>query len=420
MSASACTTAQTARLSVGANFCWTLGGNLAQAGSQWMLFVILARLASPELVGAYALSLAVASPVFLMANLHLRTVLATDVAGEYSFDTYLVLRLISSGAAASILFACSVAFRDGTGGGILAALAIHKLMESLSELLYGRFQLRERMAQIGRSMILRAAGVMVALTIMLKTGAGVVAGFWACTLVAAVVFALDAVLLIARDMACGGWPDPDWRKMRVLVRQVAPLSLVLLLVSLNANTPRYILAALSGDREVGVFSALAALSVAANTLVMALGQTSGTRMALSFLGRDLAGFVRRSGVMLMTAAAIGAAGITVAFAAGSQLLGAVYGPGYAGSVKSFRWVMIGGALSYIGAAAGYVMSSARCFTPQLPLLAGVTLVTAASCFLLVPGRGIEGAAMGQAGGYLVQSLASLLILRHWCRRQFAR
>ncbi len=420
MSAIASASTEPIRLTVRANFAWTLAGNIAHAGAQWVLILVLARFASAEVVGAYALALAVASPVFLLANLHLRTVHATDIGEEFSFETYLGLRLLSSAAAACVLLVSAVAGLGGSGGGILAALAIGKMLESLSDLFYGRFQLRERMAHIGKSMILRSMGVVMVMTLALKSGAGVVVGTWACAAVCAAALAFDAAAALSMEMTGKLRLDPDWGTMRRLARRVAPLSLVLLFVSLNANVPRYVLAALAGEREVGVFSALASLAVAANTLVMALGQSTSTRLALSFFAGDLTVFLRKGAVLLLLAVALGAAGITAAIAAGPQLLALLYGSAYAGASKAFRWVMVGGALSYVGAAAGYMLSSARCFTPQLPLLAGATLVTAIVSILLVPGLGVAGAAMGQAAGYLVQMMASFFVLGHWCRKQFAR
>src|SRR5512143_2641504 len=65
-------------LSLRRNFSWTLAGNIVYAGCQWGVLVILAKLGTPEMVGQFALGLAVTAPVIIFANLALRGVQVTD------------------------------------------------------------------------------------------------------------------------------------------------------------------------------------------------------------------------------------------------------------------------------------------------------------------------------------------------------
>src|ERR1700722_789398 len=81
------------------NFSWTLAGNLVYAGCQWGMLVVLAKLGSPQLVGQFALGLAVTAPVIMLSNLQLRGVLATDAREEHTFSDYLELRLVTTGLA---------------------------------------------------------------------------------------------------------------------------------------------------------------------------------------------------------------------------------------------------------------------------------------------------------------------------------
>src|SRR5690349_21224091 len=81
------------RLSLRTNFIWTFLGNVVYAGCQWGMLVVLAKLGSPEIVGQFALALAVTAPVFMFTNLQTRGVQATDARKEYAFGDYLALRL---------------------------------------------------------------------------------------------------------------------------------------------------------------------------------------------------------------------------------------------------------------------------------------------------------------------------------------
>src|SRR5487761_2005637 len=82
-------------VSMRGNFAWMTIGNAVYAASQWGMVSVLARLGSPEIVGQYALGVAVSTPILMLAQLNLRSVIATDVKREHSFADYRGVRLIS-------------------------------------------------------------------------------------------------------------------------------------------------------------------------------------------------------------------------------------------------------------------------------------------------------------------------------------
>src|SRR4051812_26106921 len=96
------------RLSLRSNFAWTFVGNVIYAGCQWGMIVVLARLGSQELVGRFALGLAIAAPVLMFTNLQLRAVLATDAKQEHAFGDYLTVRLLTT--ATALLVIAGIAF----------------------------------------------------------------------------------------------------------------------------------------------------------------------------------------------------------------------------------------------------------------------------------------------------------------------
>ena len=64
--------------SLRSNVVWTLIGSLTYALCQWVMLSVLAKWGSPALVGEFALGLAVTAPVFMLTNLQLRAIQATD------------------------------------------------------------------------------------------------------------------------------------------------------------------------------------------------------------------------------------------------------------------------------------------------------------------------------------------------------
>lgn len=411
MQAAPLPTLSTSALPLRVNFAWMLIGNLIQAGAQWGVVVVLARLGSPDDVGGYALALAVVSPVFLFSNMHLRAILATDVGLETRAGTYFSLRVASSSMAAMALLVAAW-FRNSQQGLVLAGLTTVKAFESISEVLYGEMQRTEQMDRIGKSMAARWGGTLVVTAVAMTWSGNLPTALVSMALVSAAVVISDLQAIQAVP-----WRS-SFRDMKQLALSAAPLGLLMLMVSLNAAIPRYFLAGLSSQSAVGVFAAISYLSIALNTLVMAAGQAGGTAMARSFWARDGLAFASQSAKLLAMALALGFVGVGVALWKGSDLLQLLYGPCFASESAPLTWLMMAGALSYVASAMGYMLASARCFHRQLPALVLTSLTTALCCHLLIPQDGVVGAAKAQFAGYAVQTVLSFLLLIYSCTRRF--
>lgn len=411
MQAAPISTLSTSALPVRVNFAWMLIGNLIQAGAQWGVVVVLARLGSPEDVGGYALALAVVSPVFLFSNMHLRAILATDVALETGAGTYFSLRLASSSMAAMVLLVAAC-FRGPQQGLILAGLTVAKAFEAISEVLYGEMQRTEQMDRIGKSMAARWGGALLVTLLAMSGSRSLASSLISIGLVSATVAFWDL-----QTVRASRWRS-SFGEMKQLAVSAAPLGLLMLMVSLNASIPRYYLAGLSSQSAVGVFAALSYVSIALNTLVIAAGQAGGTPMARSYWARDGFAFAGQAVRLLALALALGIAGIGAALWKGQDLLELLYGSYFSREGESLNWLMLAGALSYVASAIGYMLASARCFHLQLPTLILTSLTTALGCHFLVPRAGVTGAAQAQLAGYAVQTALSLLLLIYSCARRF--
>src|SRR5436190_1143591 len=91
-------------MSLRSNFLWAIVGNVAYAACQWGMLVVLAKMGSAEMVGQFALALAISTPILMFTNLQLRGVQATDARGDYSFRDYLGLRLLMAAIGLGVIF----------------------------------------------------------------------------------------------------------------------------------------------------------------------------------------------------------------------------------------------------------------------------------------------------------------------------
>ena len=143
-------------LSLRSNFVWILSGNVVYAVCQWCMIVALAKLGNAFMVGQFSLALAIATPVLMFSNLHLRAVQATDARRLSSFAEYLQLRAAMTLAGLAVIAGITwFGHYEQHTAMVILAVALAKAIETLSDIHYGLFQLNDRLDQIGRSMILR-------------------------------------------------------------------------------------------------------------------------------------------------------------------------------------------------------------------------------------------------------------------------
>ena len=405
-------------LSLRQNFAWTVLGNVVYAACQWGMLVALAKLGSPSLVGQFALGLALCAPVMMLANLQLRSVQATDARNEYRFGDYLALRLATTALAfaAICLIAWLAGYRWQTAL-VVILVGVAKSVESFSDVIYGLMQKYERLDRIAIAMMLRGLGsvVVFALTLWLTRSAA-----WAVVALAA----WWSAVLLTYERKTGGEllkafgaaresfaPSWQWKRMRRLAWLSLPLGVVMVLISLNTNIPRYFVEHYLGEAALGYFAALAYVMVAGYTVMGALGQSATPRLARYYQSNRSA-FKRLLAKMVLVAAAVGAAGILVVVLWGRPLLTLLYRPDYAQHANVFVWVMVAAAISYVLSVFGYALTSQRVLRSQVPLVGAMVVVSTLACYFCVPAFGLLGAAVALVASNLVGTfIGAFLVIR---------
>ena len=139
------------------NVLWSLTGNVVYAVCQLGILVVLAKLGTHEMIGQFALGLAIASPVMICAGLSsLRIVQATDARADHRFQDYLGLRVLTTiaglAAVAGILYFTNY---SPITAGVVLIVAVAKAIENLSDVFGGLLQHHERMDLVALSAMLR-------------------------------------------------------------------------------------------------------------------------------------------------------------------------------------------------------------------------------------------------------------------------
>ncbi|MBW7881850.1 MAG: oligosaccharide flippase family protein [Caldilineaceae bacterium] len=417
-------------LSLRRNFSWTLAGNIIYSGCQWLILILMAKISTPEMVGQYALALAIVTPIVTFSSLQLRTLQSTDAVRAFLFDHYLAVRLAMT-MVALLVVALVVGLNGYKLQMILIVLAVTatKSMDFLSDVFYGLLQQRERMDRISISLILHGLPQLMVFGVVLWATQSVVGAVTGMAVVGAMVLLFydipqARILLTGRDpayptsvRAASSSMRPQWHlpTLRKIVWLGLPLALVTTFNSLSGNVPRYYIAASLGDRELGIFAAMFYLTIAGTTVMGAIAHPASPRLARYFAAGDHAAYGSLLFKLVAVVVATGATGFIIALLAGRPLLTILYRAEYAQHISTFLWLMAAGIPMYISGVLGVGVNATRRFHVQVPLSLMNLLITTGLAAVLIPRFGLDGAGQVIFATAGMSTLATFLVLT-WCLR----
>ena len=345
------------RPSLCADFSWMFVGNAIYAGGQFAMLVLLAKLVRPELVGQYALGLAVVYPVMMLTNLQLRAVMTSGARRQTDFGHYLSLRLLTTSLALVIIFGITQVLRYGWELTVVvlmvgAAYAI----ETISDVYYARLQLHDRMDGISKSLIARALLSTLGLAVATYVSGSLLWGLAGVVLARASVFI--GYDICERTHGLGEkskWfsrnealtPRFDLRVHRELLWTSLPLGIVVLLTSLYSTVPAYFIKHSLGERDLGIFTAIGFMISVGNMAVVSLGQSAFTRLARSFAAGNLAAYSSLLAKLLAFGVTLGVCGMVVSKLAGREILTILFRPEYAERAELLPWIMAAGGVLFM-------------------------------------------------------------------------
>jgi O-antigen/teichoic acid export membrane protein len=381
-------------------------GQIVYVLCQWGILIIVARSGGPEMVGRFALALAITAPVMLFSNLALRAALVTDVRGEHPLGRYLALRLATAAIGLAIVVGLALGF-EGEVALLIVVVGLAKSSESLSDILHGIAQRHDRFDLIARSMSARGLLGLLGMAAGIALTGEVVWGVLALALAWALVLALYDWPMTApwRRPSVRAGPVRSWLG---LAWSVLPLGVAVLLISLNGNLPRYVIADWFGEAELGLFAAMAYVVVPGSMLINVLGQVAIPRLARAASGHDRRGYLDLMARMLLAGLLLGLCGLVIASLLHREIIWLLYGDQFTARSSLLVWVMLAGLMTYLASCLGFGLTALRLFriaplTYGFACAANLTL-----CWLLAPVLGLLGVVLAWGGALLANALLNLL------------
>ncbi|WP_052345901.1 lipopolysaccharide biosynthesis protein [Paucisalibacillus sp. EB02] len=397
------------KLSLKTNMTWTLAGTIIYSLTQWLLLIVIAKLGTPEMVGKYALGLAVTAPIIMLTEMRLRLTLITDAKGSYGFHHYLGTRIVSVLISFLIIIAIVLVIGyEFQTSMIIILIGIAKLPESVSDILHGKLHKYERMDFINISSVLKGILTVIVFSWILYTTNSLMMAIIGQILVWTVILLFFDCLIAKRYGSIK--PSFNVTKMKQLVKLTIPLGIMGLLTTVNTNLPSYLVEYFLGKEELGYFVALFYILLAGNRVVNALRQPAAPLLASLYEEGNLKGFNNLLLKLLGIGAIIGVLGLITTYIFGEFLLSIIYTPSYAAYSGLFVAIMVSGLFSYPAAFLANGVIATRHFKSQ-PYLAGLWVLTSViGCIVFIPKLGVYGAAIAVIIASFVELISLYLVL----------
>jgi O-antigen/teichoic acid export membrane protein len=393
-------------------------GNVIYVACQWAVLALLTRQLSAAEVGRFALAVAISAPVFIIADLRLRSVLVSGIGSANGLSDFVLLRLATSVVAVlATLLIGTIGHLSGRDLIILGLVAAGKAIDSISDICHGFFQslLRLRASAVGLTINGIASVCLVAGT--LKAFARVeyaTLAYASGSLVALLLWNIPLALRLAStnqlpfSAPVNRQRTPRLLRLWKLTLKSAPLGVSSAVGSLHANFPQYVIAAMLGPAPLAAFAALAYLPAAGNVLTNAVSQAILPVLVRDF-GNDRTQYRHHLLRWVVFGALLGVVGTTIAAVWGSGIIALVYTLDYVPYSDLLFWLTAATAVSYGYVFLGTGAVARHRFGAQLAisLLGFSALIVLAP--ILVSNSGVNGAAHALLAAAVLQALGYVLL-----------
>jgi O-antigen/teichoic acid export membrane protein len=392
------------------NTAWAFAGNSVYAGCQWAVFVLLVKTLAVEDAGAFAYAAAITGPIFVFANVRLRTLVATGFEAPGGFTDYLNARLLTT--AAAVIASIAVGSFASPDSGFLAVLAVMtfgRACDAVSEICHGLFQreLDMRTAAIGLSINGIASVSFVAAAVVLTSSiVAATAAYAAGSLLALAGWDAPRTLRIGR--AGERASDARHRSARAslaaawgLIATALPLGVSSAIGSVQSNLPRYVIASMLGTAMLAKFVALSFVTMAGHLIVNAASQAALPQLAKDARAAQ-SSYRARLGALVAGTITLGAVGVLATYLFGRSVLAAIYGREYANEANVLLWLVVAMVMTFASVFFGTGITARYRFASQSAVSA-LSLAVVGACIVPFVGKyGLVGAAWSLVAGAIVE------------------
>ncbi len=377
-------------------------GSVLQLSAQMAQVMLIAHMFGASVVGIYGYSLALITPVVLLANWHVRHALVMDGSRRFAWSAYARLRGFSFLAAVPILVG-GLLLPGLTGfASLYLCLAFQRLIEMWFDLHYSVYQRSGEIGRIGIGVgtrgflgVVAFMGVLfgtrnIAFAVLIQTA--VSWGWW--------------MICERPDLLLARLPDKTSPIAEVspwsLLKHLWPLGISLALTSLLAVFPRVALAEQHGLNETGRFILLGYLFIPATLVQSTLQQMVAPQLADAVTSGDRLGLLKALSRLTISQISIVIV-VAVAVAVNQRWIGFDWlAPGFSIATTDLVWFTLGQCAGVVSNSAGLILDAGERYRVKLLFCSALAVASLPITWWMavygIAGVGVAAVVVGIIGG----------------------
>lgn len=306
---------------------WVFFGNITYSGMQFLLMVAISRFFGIEEIGVFGLGLALSAPIVIFMSIGQRPLWITDYLKELNYATFFHCRLFFMVISFFLLLVFSLMYMKSLEHKIvLLVISFSKVVEGLCDIIYAFRHKANRQKEIALSMALRS---LIGLLFFIVT-AFLTNDFMTSSLMYALGWLFAFIFCDYLPMSKGknlsiSKEYFSLNSFRKIAYAGIPLSVGLLLISINFNMPRFLIESKLGFYELGIFSVIYYFIQIGSVFVNSVGQSFLPQLsALAEKGR-YSEHVKASLIVFLITAGFSFSSAFLAYIMGHFILEIIYG-----------------------------------------------------------------------------------------------
>lgn len=332
-------------------YCWNFLNAALSAMQSTLILIVLTRTNDMDDVGAFSIAYAVASLMLFIGQYGLRKYQASDIREQFSFASYLAMRIITCllMVAVSIGYCAYVyLFNNYSVEKVCVVLlvCVLKTIQAFADVLHGQIQKMGRLDVAAKASFLRILVSIIACMAGLVLTGNLVIAMIICVISAGITFFLTSMNVVTDYGELS--VDFSFIQLKALAIEGFPLFLSTFLSMYVANAPKYAIDAFLTDEMQAYYNFIFMPAFAVQLLANFIFNPLIDRYARIWTEKEYRRFWTSIKKSMLQLAAITAAGLVCAYAAGIPVLSWLFNASLSQYKAELCIVMLGGGmLAYV-------------------------------------------------------------------------
>lgn len=400
------------------NFIWNVVGSTAVAAFTVIITLIITRISGLDEAGVFSIGIAIANLLYTVATFGIRNYQASDVKGEYKFNDYLYTRIFT--CILAIIIAIFIIYNNQYRYDVLLViliLCLYKVVDAISDVYQGMFQLNDRLDIAGKSNFIRIVASIVIFNVIIIYTQNLFTACLGMLFINIILVYLYDIKKAKPFLTSQGKTSID--TILKMLRGTITLFGTLFLMTYIVNSSKYAIDQFMASEDQAIYNILFLPSLVINLAMEFLLRPILVSLAHKWENNKIKEFLSEICKVIVIAVICGGVGVVASYYIGIPILQILYNI----SLEQHTWILVilmtSAGITAIGRVFTYALITMR---KQKILLICYMIGSLGACVLttiLVKIHGMIGAAIGNLciAIILTVSLGTAVMGKSWEKHQ---